>query len=512
MIMNDEARRSREPHLERVLVPPGRLVVAAMLALAAMSALIVLSWLVATIAHVDDGHGVDHVSGTWMALAAYANSGTLYPPLYDGQVFGGTRFMPVPILLQAAAARVSGEYLVSAKALSSTLVAVLVTFVFLLLRRRCPTPVALMLASTILATGTGLTAAASVRNDVLPVLLQLAAVALVSRSLTRATITSSALLCALAVLSKASALWAPLAIGAWLLGRERHKLAAFAGSFGAAVALGLVAFQLASDGRMVENVLGLSVATAERLGSLHDELARLRLIGREGLGPLAVLLLLAVVGTVVAARRRELTPYHVAFTCAAIVTAIVLLDPGAFVNHLLDVQVLSVLVVGELWRRTSPGRGSLSVTSAAVVVALLAASPAAYHENVALGRDVETLLHGTKAPDRVPRLADSVGAGESVLSEDPFVPVSRGQRPVVLDPFMLLSIASRHPRWRTDLIRRIESAEFEKVVLFYQPESAPLWYRTRHFGEEIVRAIDRSYRPAERVGGYWVYVPRGAGG
>jgi hypothetical protein len=483
-----------------------------MLALAGMGALVVLSWLVAAIAHADDGHGIDHVSGTWMALAAYANEGTLYPPLYDGEAFGGTRFMPVPILLQAAAARVSGEYLVSAKMLSSALVAALVVFTFLLLRQRCPAPLAVMLASTILVTGTGLAAATSVRNDVLPVILQLGAVALVARKPTRAMVVPAALLCAIAALSKLSALWAPLAIGIWLLRRERRTLAAFIGAFGAALALGAAAFQVASDGRMAENVLGLSVAAAGRLGSVHDELARLRLIGREGLGPLAVLLVLAVLGTVVAARRRELTLYHGAFACAAIVTAFVLLDPGAFANHLLDVQVLSLLVVGELWRRTSPRAGGLSVASAAVVVALLGASVATYRENVALGRDVEALLHGAEARDRVPRLAGSVGAGESILSEDPFIPVSRGERPVVLDPFMLLSIAERHPRWRRDLVRRIESAEFQKVVLLYRPESAPLWYRTRHFGEEIVRAIERSYRPAEQVEGYWLYVPRPTGG
>lgn len=127
-----------------------------MLALLEMSLLVVLSWLVGAIAHADD-----HVSGTWMALAASANSGTLYPPLYDGHFFGGTRFMPVPILLQAGAARVSGEYLVSAKSLSYLLAAALLVLTFVLLRRRCPTPVALMLSSTILVTGTGLTAASS---------------------------------------------------------------------------------------------------------------------------------------------------------------------------------------------------------------------------------------------------------------------------------------------------------------------------------------------------------------
>ncbi|MGH3110675.1 MAG: hypothetical protein ACRDQT_07140 [Gaiellaceae bacterium] len=500
---------SRRLSLDRVLLPPGRLASAVMLAVLALGVVVILSWLVTAVAHVDDGYAVDHVSGSWMALAAYAGSGTLYPPLYDGDVFGGTRFMPVPILLLAGAASVLQDDLVSAKILSYLLAGALVVLTFVLLRRRCPLPVALLLASTILVTGTGLTAATSVRNDVLPVILQLGAVALVARSQTRANTVASGLLSALAVVSKLSAVWAPLAIGIWLLSnRDRRRLAEFVTVFLAGAGLALGAFQAASGGRMTENVLGLSVATAGRLGSLPDEVARLRLIGREGLGPLAVLIVLAILGTLLAAKRRQLTPYHLAFACASLVTAIVLVDPGAFVNHLIDVQVLSVIVVGELWRRTASPSGGLSLVSAATLAVLVACTAATYRQNVDLGRDLDVLVHGTASEDRVPRLAGSVSADDSILSEDPFVSVSRGERPIVLDPFMLLSIAERHPEWRSDLVRRIENADFDKIVLLYQPHSAPLWYRRLHFGEVVVRAIERTYRPVARVEGYWIYEPK----
>jgi hypothetical protein len=499
---------SRGPLLDRVLLPRGRLVFAVMLAALGMSALVIVSWLVTAVAHVDDGYAVDHVSGSWMALAAYAKSGTLYPPLYDGQAFGGTRFMPVPILLQAGAASVWADYLVSAKILSYLLVVALVVLTFALLRTRCPAPIALLLSSTILVTGTGLTAATSVRNDVLPVILQLGAVALVSRSPTRANTVGSGLLCAIAIVSKLSAVWAPLSIGIWLVRSNRQSLAEFFGTFLAASGLALIGFQAASEGRMADNVLGLSLATTGRLASLHDEVARLRLIGEEGLGPLAVLIVLAILGTLLAAQRRQLTLYHVAFGCTALVTAIVLVDPGAFVNHLIDVQVLSLIVIGELWRRTAPRAGGLSLVSAAVVLALVAGSAAAYRQNVDIGRDLDVLVHGTVSSDRVPRLAGSVSADENILSEDPFVSVSRGQRPIVLDPFMLVSIGERHPRWRGDLVRRIENAEFDKIILFYQPQSAPLWYSRVHFGETIIGAIEARYRPADHVDDYWIYEPR----
>ncbi len=69
--------------LDQVIVPRGRPELVVMLSPLGMSVLVVGSWLVTAIAHTD-GYAIDHVSATWMALAAHANSGTLYPPLCEG--------------------------------------------------------------------------------------------------------------------------------------------------------------------------------------------------------------------------------------------------------------------------------------------------------------------------------------------------------------------------------------------------------------------------------------------
>jgi hypothetical protein len=474
------------------------------------SAAIGLSWLASFAAHVDDRHGIDHVSGSWMALAQAVNSGTLYPPLYDGEAFGGTRFMPVPIVLQAVAAQVSGEYLVSAKVLTALLMAALLALTFVLLRRgRCPTPVALLLTSTLLVTGTGVTAATSVRNDVLPVLLQLGAVALVAGSTTRRALAVAGALCALALVSKLSAVWAPIAIGIWLLRGDRRRLMAFGGALLAVLAAALAAFLVASDGRIVDNVVGLSLQTTGRVGSLHEQVSRVRLIAREGFGVLgALLLLLAAAGTVLAARRRRLDLYHLAFLASLVVSAVVLVDPGAFVNHLVDAQVLAVLVVGRSWQELSPWPGRWALVPTAIVVVLLVGTALAYDEHVPVRADVRALVHGTTDPDeRNPALAVVVRPGGTLLAEDPTIPVLLGRQPVLLDPYMLRRIGERHPQWRADLVRRIDAAEFDEVVLLYLPESAPGWYDHIHLGPEVVGAIERRYRPAERVEGYWVFVP-----
>jgi hypothetical protein len=51
-----------------------------------------------------------------------------------------------------------------------------------------------------------------------------------------------------------------------------------------------------------------------------------------------------------------------------------------------------------------------------------------------------------------------ITAHDTILSEDPYVPVALGQVPVVMDPFMLLRIGTRHPDAVQALIERIEGS------------------------------------------------------
>ena len=90
------------------------------LLLVAASVVVLASVAVVAVAHVDDDYGIDTPAGTWMALARYANAGTLDPPLYNGVAFGGTRYMPVSVVLHAGVERLTGSYLTAGKATSRT--------------------------------------------------------------------------------------------------------------------------------------------------------------------------------------------------------------------------------------------------------------------------------------------------------------------------------------------------------------------------------------------------------
>jgi hypothetical protein len=147
-----------------------------------------------------------------------------------------------------------------------------------------------------------------------------------------------------------------------------------------------------------------------------------------------------------------------------------------------------------------------------MVLVVLAAVIVGYAERVHPIRAARALVQQDSS--RLPGAARRLDARMRLLSEDAYVPISLGQRPVVLDPFMLWSIAKRDPAARDDLVRRLDAREFDAVVLFDRPEARAtssdvrLWYDRHHFGREIVDAIERNYGAAFKSGGKWIYEPR----
>ncbi len=94
---------------------PPRLAVLLLQGVAALSVVTIVSWGLVAFVHGADSYHVNHVGGAWVGLARYVNDGVLYPPLYDGHSFGGTRYMPLQFLAYAGGAEETGDYLVGAK-------------------------------------------------------------------------------------------------------------------------------------------------------------------------------------------------------------------------------------------------------------------------------------------------------------------------------------------------------------------------------------------------------------
>ena len=419
--------------------------------------------------------------------------------------------MPVPIVLHGFLAELTGEYLVSGKLLSYAAMIGLLAAMFVLLRRkRCPVAIALALPALILTTQTGLAAGMDIRGDALPLLLQVLAVGIVVGHRPAGAHRRR---------RGAGGDRAPVEDQRGLgTGRDRDLARRARSEAAGGVPRGLrgiagslvLLFTILTQGRMLENVLGLSTSGITGLRTVLLMPYRfVHLIVDVAATAWAVVPLVALAGWI-SLRRRSASIYVLSLVCALVVTLVVLIDAGTGWNQLIDLVVLSALVIGELVagvRDDSSGldRDAGRTVGSIVALALLW---------VTLTGFVVTLVPPAVETARaeVTYDAEPLGLGDtriSVLSEDPYVPISLGQTPVVLDPFMLPRLADKYPDAIPDLIERIEAHEFDVVVLVQPLEPVDrAWWIDLDLGIDVARAISREYGFVGRMQGYYLYEPR----
>ena len=481
-------------------------------ALALTAAVALLSVLVLAAAHLHDRYNVNHAAGSWLALAREAHDGTIFP-LFEHGIYGGTRFMPLPILAHAGLSELTGEYLVSGKLAALLGAAVLLALAYLVLRRLgCSRILSAGFVGVLAVTPAGLLAITGLRGDALSAAIQLGAVALVLRTVSRRAVLAAGVLCGVALFAKLSAVWALIAIAAWLALNHRHRLAEFAAAFGGSVAVLFLAFELASDGRMLRSLESFGFAGGSS-GTAFSGVSTFFQLLTSRAEAIWLLFPLALVACALGLARRRPTLLQLAFLVEIPILFVVLRDIGADYNHLIDLAVLTVLVVGELGATMSKRAGDATLVAALIpILVILGTLESLRTEVKPEARQTVKELVGNH-PDAYPRypLAAYVGRGDTMLSEDPTIPLLLGQHPVVDDPFMLQRMQSSHSEWVAQLRTRIQRRAFDKLVLV-RPLSDKAWFARSDFGTELADAMRRSYRLQAAVAGspesYWVYVPR----
>jgi hypothetical protein len=457
-------------------------------------------WLFLAAVHLDDRYRVGHVQGAWMGLAQSADGGVLYPPLYDGEHYGGTRYMPLPIIVNAAAARLTGEYLISGKLVALGLMTMLLGLLFACLRARgAPVALAATLAASVVATEVGLQAGTTVGGDVLPALLQLGAIAVAARASPRSTVVA-AVLAALAVASKLTGVWAALAIVCWLVVRDRRAAARFVLVFATVAVAVLGLAELLSGGRMSENLATL--AFGSETGPLAFARAPNQLLYRlvEFAPGVWALMPLAAASILLALTARQLDLYQIAWGFSLLLVLVTFTDVGTDFNQLLDLMLLTAVLVADLAVRSREGSVAVLVTLAtgwAIVTGIA----------ITVLPDVREAVTDGAVEQRAP-LTHAVEPGDALLSEDPSLPVTLGRPPTVLDPFMLLRIDRVRPDAVNDLIGRIDRREFDIIALVVELDADEQWWTDYHLGPRVVDAIRRSYAASGQIDGYFVYRPR----
>jgi hypothetical protein len=489
------------------------------LLLAVIALVIACSVVAIAVGHASDRYQLDDgTSGIWLALGREAEHGVIFPPLFDGKFYGGTRYMPLPILSVAAADQLVGGLVLAAKLAAYLFAAALFALAFWILyrRQRCSPAAAAFLVCgvlmTLTVTNSGLLAATGVRFDSLATFLQLLALALVERSRATRTLILAALVCVLAILSKLSALWAPIAIMIWLAARTPGKLRVFVPVFLSSLAAALLAVEVASGNRFFSQIRTLSFAgyqgsigEGNAASSVQNGLSRLAHYCWLDARPMVLLLPFALLALCLSWRRRAITIYQVALLCIVPLLVVTFRDQGVAANHLIEPAALTAVVVGGLWGSGIESDRRVALLRLAIAAAVIATVTGLFRSHVyPEARRAVNELRGFGQPYPLQPLHDYVGPGERLLSEDTYIPVSIGERPVILDLFMYRRFAKTRPAWQAALAHRVSRSAFEKIVLTLPVE---VGFDTGHFGGIVNGAIEKAYYLSGYSGVYWIYRP-----
>jgi hypothetical protein len=475
----------------------------------------IAAWLALGLFHLGDRYRVGHAQGHWMALARYADEGRLYPPLFDGVRFGGTRYMPLPILVNAAASSLTGEYLRSGKAVAIVLFAALLVLVFVVLRQlRCPWPLAVGLTGLLPATNTGVLVGSTIGGDVLPAVFQIGALMAVTTAVRRDRVgwlIAAGALAGLAACSKLTGVWAAMGVLTWFAFRQDwRRLGWFLAACCTTTILTLGIVQWASQGRFLTTFLTLTFAgTGGPIGWIRAP-SQLTFFGIGDAPAVWMVAPFAILGTLAAWRSSVLTVYHHALGWSLLLTLVVFTDMGAGLNQLLDPAILTVVAVGVLVSSLPLDRLGATTLATTLTIAVIWAGATGVRglvpdlrEVVASARTGQTLRKYNPRP-----LADAVARGDTLLAEDPSIPVLLGQTPILLDAFMLRRLDEVQPQAVDVLVARIERGEFDRVALIMPLEDEDFWWQYYHLGLRVVRALRHNYVLMGQVDGYFVYQPR----
>jgi hypothetical protein len=197
-------------------------------------------------------------------------------------------------------------------------------------------------------------------------------------------------------------------------------------------------------------------------------------------------------------RRPDLGAWYFLATLAG--TILICSAEGIDTNHLLELHVASIVVVGVWLASANPDARAFGVV--ALAVAGLAA-------NMSLGSG----LLSRRAEASRGRFTEAVAlvadTSRPILAESPLVPIAAGQRPYMLDAFLFRANRRARPGLESRLWQDLAAQRFGAVVLERDPhtERGERWYAAYWFGTGFIEQMERFYEEKGRVGDRVVYGP-----
>jgi len=190
------------------------------------------------------------------------------------------------------------------------------------------------------------------------------------------------------------------------------------------------------------------------------------------------------------------------FLATLAVTAFIYGTPGVNDNHLIDLQVASLLLIAvELSHAATTRQRQWGVVALALMV-FFSAEPTLRHF-----KNHDLRFHRQRFQQVLAHIGDS---GRPILAENPIVPLLAGQQAYVSDPWMLRLLRTRIPGLGDPLLEGVRNRAFGAVVLCMADPSTSYgrwWYETQQFGPGFDAALTGNYRLIATVDDQKIYLP-----
>jgi hypothetical protein len=404
-------------------------------------------------------------SHIWTALAWDLAHGEFYRPPLGPHGYGGTRYMPLLFSAQAMLMHVGVDPIhAGVWLMQGSVIAAAAALYFSLRAYDTPARLAAPLASSVFGTVIYQQSCTDLDPDYLAAALAMSGLALALRSERRncvAWLMAASVAIVLAGLAKVTALAYVLPIAWWLAPRERARAAWFTVGTAALFAAAVGVIQIASHGLFLASFRatvtgGMSASDVWR--------AAPKFVREIVIDPfVAVPFILACWSAIASVNGRPLPLARTFFGTASAITLVIFASPGTVGNHLVDLHMASLLVIG-----TAITESPLSARPAAAVFGCLATLLAAISIPVAGLPSVIATLRAQRLPSRAIVRAvqqEFLPPGTNYLSTDPVIPVLNDERPLVLDAFNLNRFLKEGAPAGRDLEHHLRRHDYQFVIL-----------------------------------------------
>jgi hypothetical protein len=440
---------------------------------------------------------IDHVAGTWAALAQDVADGILYRPFMSDRGFGGTRYMPLFFILHGGGLRLGLTPVHAGFLLNAVILIGLLAGVYGLLRQIGADPgMAAFGALLVIASDVFLQLMTTIRGDALPLALGIWGLVLsMDNRSGPGRLIGAACLFSLAFFAKFTALAAPGAavLALWFQGRKKHAV----WLTGLTVIWSLIfigVLQAFSSGRFIEIMQVCALGGTNKNSMLMSVYRMLNHLDYPGL----LMLFLGLGAWFLHVKDEPLGMPSIFFVFTSIVTIIIFAGPGTTANHLLDIFVASIVItVG--WML---GQNGKMIKTGMVFLALIGLFGVESH----MEKIVEHVIHPRDRRSVYMELVKQTKTGNGIiLSENPTIPVFAGQVPYLSDPFMFNLLSARYPDLKTRLSSQIQNKEFESVVLWdRQGRETCGSCLDMDLVEQVMAQYDLKYETDR----FWIFLPK----